>query len=133
MSARDVDLKSALGKFSSNMLQNDCWNRPHRLEYHDVSRTIYPLSPHQHLLCALMSMYCNTNTDYCAARIGSGSATERKDGLTDLEYLFRYNKNSHVIDSFKDKTWHIIFDALFSCAALERSAYLRTTQSQKSR
>ena len=38
-----------------------------------------------------------------------------------------------MIEIFKDKTWHTIFEALFKCTATERSAYLKATQSQKSR
>lgn len=38
-----------------------------------------------------------------------------------------------MIETFKDKTWHNIYETLFQCATVERSAYLRTSQSQKSR
>ncbi|TID18730.1 hypothetical protein E2P81_ATG05712 [Venturia nashicola] len=62
-------------------------------------------------------------------RIQSSSKPERKDGLADLEHLFKHNKNSPTLDSLKDKTWHTIFDALFACAATERSLYLKTNAS----
>ena len=66
-------------------------------------------------------------------RVGSGSATERKTGLQDLEYLFRFNRNNHVIDAFTDKTWHSIYETLLKCARTERSTYLNASESQKTR
>ncbi|KIV99427.1 uncharacterized protein PV09_08859 [Verruconis gallopava] len=71
--------------------------------------------------------------DTTLTKIASSSSTVRKDGLADLEHLFRYNKDNHVIDDFKDKTWHSIYEALFTCTAVERSSFLRTSQSQRNR
>jgi ataxia telangiectasia mutated family protein len=38
-----------------------------------------------------------------------------------------------VLESLKDKTWHNIYEALFQCATIERSAYLKTNHSQRIR
>ncbi|KAE9972679.1 hypothetical protein EG327_009430 [Venturia inaequalis] len=64
-----------------------------------------------------------------STRIQSFSKPERRDGLADLEHLFKHNKNNSTVENLKDKAWHAIFDALFSCAAAERSLYLKTNAS----
>ncbi|KAF2425727.1 ataxia telangiectasia mutated [Tothia fuscella] len=72
------------------------------------------------------------NVHEAIGRIHSSSATERKEGLADLEHILNHNKNSPILDSIKDKTWHSIYEAIFQCAALERVPSAKRSLSQKS-
>jgi ataxia telangiectasia mutated family protein len=74
-----------------------------------------------------------SKTDITIGRIQSSAATERKDGLADLEHIFRHNKNSSALERLKDKTWHSIFDALLECTTIERSYYLKSNASQRTK
>lgn len=62
-------------------------------------------------------------------RTESSSATERARGIGDLKRILGYNQRNLQSSTFKDTSFHKIFDALFRYAANERPQYLKSLSS----
>ncbi|KAL8974650.1 MAG: hypothetical protein Q9197_001111 [Variospora fuerteventurae] len=70
---------------------------------------------------------------WALTRIRSNVMKDRSDGLADLKHIISQKRNRPKIELLSDKAYHQIFEALFTLATLESSAFFRSkSNSQKS-
>ncbi|KAJ5587425.1 uncharacterized protein N7459_003190 [Penicillium hispanicum] len=67
--------------------------------------------------------------DKALALLSSDRLKERTDGLADLKHILLQNKQSSALLGLNDKGCHKIFESLFRCIALEKSAFNKAQRS----